>query len=328
MLITIVIPVWQRAKQLSLILKKLDEQASYLFEKLEVLLCDSHSAEEIDLLVIDANEKLSSLTIKHVHTQNIVAAKRNLGIKSASGDFLVFIDDDCIPADNFLESILALTSEYDKNKIYCGEVRFEKELVINSNYYRYRDSRHPHYVKEHKKSLNAWTFVSMNCLISKDVLVRTGILYNEKFLGYGCEDHEFPWNLLKKNVTIELAEQLIYHHEYNGDVLKYSNKIKSTARDGMYVLAHECPELILSNKKLCKLEKLFKKNNIAGTLLSKTIFSPILSSLVARILIKIDKISFFYMPVLFRYVLFCAYVQGINERESIDRKKLLKEWYL
>lgn len=42
MLITIVIPVWQRAKQLSLILKKLDEQASYLFEKLEVLLCDSH----------------------------------------------------------------------------------------------------------------------------------------------------------------------------------------------------------------------------------------------------------------------------------------------
>ncbi|MBU5385643.1 glycosyltransferase [Citrobacter cronae] len=328
MLITIVIPVWQRAKQISLMLSKLDEQASCLCEKLEVILCDSHSSREIDDLAIDASQRLPSLIIRHLHTDNILAAKRNLGIKVSNGDYLVFLDDDCIPDDDFLKNVVALTSSLDKNKIYCGEVRFEEELVKNSNYYRYRDSRHPHYETMKNRELDAWTIVSMNCLLSKELLTRTGALYNEKFVGYGCEDHEFGWKLIKKDIKIELSKQLIYHHEYNGDILKYSNKIKSTARDGMYILANECPELILNNKKLCKLEKIFANKNFLGTVLSKTIFNIRLSTAVAKFLTKVDRIKFFYMPVLFRFVLICAYIEGIRERESIDRRKLLKEWYL
>ncbi|RJT27294.1 glycosyltransferase family 2 protein [Buttiauxella izardii] len=328
MLLSVVIPVWKRVIELSLILNELNKQAALNDIKLEVILCDSHSGIEIEKIIDDAINELNSLTIRHLHTENIVAAKRNLGIKKSSGQYLIFLDDDCIPGEDFLNDVVHIVNNYKENTVYCGEVRFVKELVNNSNYYRYRDSRHPKYSDDEMLILNEWTFVSMNCLISRDILERTQILYNENFLGYGCEDHEFPWQLMNSGVNIIMSKQMILHHEHGGDIIKYSNKIRSTARDGMLALSIECPELFASNKKINAIENIFIKSKSIFSKIIKKVLSEYLALRIAKLLIKNDRNKIFYIPLLYRYILLCSYLKGCQERETIDRKQLLKNWYL
>lgn len=45
--------------------------------------------------------------------------------------------------------------------------------------------------------MNAWTFVAMNCVLDRKAFSSGIVSYNENFIGYGCEDHEFGWQLEK-----------------------------------------------------------------------------------------------------------------------------------
>ena len=62
----------------------------------EIIICDSYSCDGTDEMVRIFSEKHPELKIKHVHANNVLAAKRNLGIRESSGEVVVFFDDDCV----------------------------------------------------------------------------------------------------------------------------------------------------------------------------------------------------------------------------------------
>jgi len=55
----------------------------------EIIICDSHSKEETGNTIIKFCEKNPTLKVSHLHTKNILAAKRNLGIKAAKGNIVL-----------------------------------------------------------------------------------------------------------------------------------------------------------------------------------------------------------------------------------------------
>lgn len=327
-MLSIIIPIWKRHVQLDIMLKKLNEQAQALGIILEIVLCDSYSGREIDIVVEDSIKNLKSLSIIHTHTKNILAAKRNHGVSVSKGDYLIFLDDDCIPDALFLKSVTDIIRNFDINTIYCGEVRFEPEFVNSSNYYKYRDSKHPVYDEDVPVFFNEWTFVAMNCLIARETLERYNLQYNESFVGYGCEDHEFGWSLTKMGLLIKFSKQKIYHHEYNGDIRAYAKKITATARDGMFVLLQSNPEIIDTNSKLHMIEKIFNKGGLIAKFLMSLVFNKTISNVVTHFLLRYDSKSSFCIPLLYRYVLISAYIKGVSERGSIDRNKLQQNWYV
>ncbi|EFI7510462.1 TPA: glycosyltransferase family 2 protein, partial [Escherichia coli] len=241
--ISVIISVWKRPVQLELILSELDSQAKDNSLHLEVIVSDSHSGKEIDDVVADNIHKKKNINIIHQHTKNILSAKRNFGASLAHGDYLIFLDDDCIPASGYISSLLNYLKKMNSKSVLCGEVRFENELIETSNYYRYRNSLHPKFSDSHDISMNAWTFVAMNCVLDRKAFSSGIVSYNENFIGYGCEDHEFGWQLEKNDFKIIFADFKILHHEYSGDIEGYTKKIRATARDGMNVLSKVRPEM-------------------------------------------------------------------------------------
>ncbi|MFM4982924.1 glycosyltransferase family 2 protein [Aeromonas veronii] len=327
-MLSVIIPVWKRYVELELILKRLNEQAQKFNITLEVVLCDSYSGCEMDDLVARSIISFHSLLIIHAQTKNILSTKRNVGVSKSSGEYLVFLDDDCIPNGDFLCSIFNIIDSFDTDTVYCGEVRFENELVNDSNYYRYRDSKHPVYSEESLIFFNEWTAVAMNCLISRETLCKYNVCFNDSFIGYGCEDHEFFHALILKGVKVKFSKQKIYHHEYGGDISKYSGKMFSTARDGMFTLLKASPEMLIENKKLRVIEKIASNNTAVYKFFRNVIFNKKLCDFISDVLIKKDKEKMYYIPFLYKYVLVCHYIYGVSERNAVDRKKVVDNWYV
>ncbi len=327
MSLSVIISVWKRPVQLLLIFKELNIQAEKNNIPLEVIVADSYSGEDIDDVISESIPKFLYLNIIHKHTKNILASKRNLGAELATATHLIFLDDDCVPEENYILHALNDISKFDGNTILCGEVRFEPHKVVESNYYRYRDSRHPLFSYSGYSEMTAWNFVAMNCIIPKEILLTKKISYNDSFVGYGGEDHEFGWQIVKNNIKILSSSNRIIHHEYHGSIKLYVKKIQLASRDGAVILKKICPEIFKGHHKLMAIEWLFSKKNILGYLIKIAVFNSIFSNMILNYLEKTDKNKKLYFPKLYRYALISAYIQGMRERGTIKQSDLLNNWY-
>jgi glycosyltransferase involved in cell wall biosynthesis len=301
-------------------------------ELFEIIVCDSLSDDGTDLMIVGVCEKYPHLKIKHVHTRNVLAAKRNLGIAESSGEVVIFLDDDCIADAEFLKGYYNLfINEARKNIIYCGEVRFPAEWISQSNYYNFRDSRH--FGGARRQDLNKLdykTIVVMNMAFYKNEFISKIGLVDENFVCYGCEDQDLGWRLESKGFIIEKSKSLIVHHEPSGDILGYSKKLFHTARDGMTTLLKRNPAAASAlGLKLQLLDKDYPRQNalkkIIFGFIRRILFNDLLENIFSILLIKTDNIKIFYSPVLYKYVLACAYVRGTKARQTVLKNS--DSWY-
>lgn len=329
MLFSVIISTWKRPVELALILKALYEQSLLLKLKIEVIISDSHSSEEVVEVVKDAISQYSDvLVIKHVHTENVLATKRNYGFTFAEAENIIFLDDDCVPAANFLANCLNRVDELKEKKVFCGEIRFLSEQISESNYYRFRDSRHPRDISGDKK-LNEWTFVAMNFLISRENIITYNLKFNESFVGYGAEDHDYGFLLVDNGFEIIQSNQCIMHYEYGGDIEKYAKKIYHSSRDGMLTMKNtHGKDYVRNSGKLEKIETFFSNQGFLSTAVVVVLFNSFMMNVVLKYLKKVDSIGFLYSNTLFRYIILGAYINGLKDRKNFEQNvDLRNNWY-
>ncbi|MCT8738916.1 glycosyltransferase, partial [Glaesserella parasuis] len=301
MLFSVIIPTWKRDKELDLILKSLSEQAFKLNIVVQVIVADSHSSDKITYICDKWKEKSNSLKIEHVHTENVLASKRNYGLKFSEGKYIIFLDDDCVPTSTFLECCMSYLPQLNKKIVFCGEVRFLPEQINSSNYYRYRDSRHPK--SQVGKRLDQWGFVAMNFIISKEQIIHNQLSFDENFIGYGAEDHDYGFKLVDKNFDIIQGEQCIMHYEFGGDINKYANKIYHASRDGMKVMKKIYKDRVYIGKTKLRLIEYVFSSPILKSLGLYTLFSPIFRNFIIKFLLLTDKVKFYHFNFLYRYII-------------------------
>ena len=135
MKISIIIAVYNRMNYLKNILLALENQT---FKEFEVIIADDGSREDVkDYLGII---KKMPYKIKHVYQEDKgfrLSSSRNNGIRHASGDFLLFLDQDILMDKNFINDVV---KNIKKNKIlkinalYLDQERSKEiEKVIGKN---------------------------------------------------------------------------------------------------------------------------------------------------------------------------------------------------
>jgi len=145
--------------------------------------------------------------IKFIPGKYNAAAARNIGAKYASKEFIFFLDSDCSPIIEKLESINDL--ELDEKKIFSGFYLNDKKfgLLSNtiSNYIRSR-------IKESSGKMKL--FSSANFIINKKFFIDIGC-FNEAMDLY--EDVDFNVRASVFGATVFLIEELnvLHHKTYN-----------------------------------------------------------------------------------------------------------------
>jgi len=88
-LISVIIPTFNHRKYLG---KAIDSIIKQKYQKFEIIVIDNNSTDGTDLLV----KKYIDSRITHLKINNngVIAASRNMGIKSAKGEWIAFLDSD------------------------------------------------------------------------------------------------------------------------------------------------------------------------------------------------------------------------------------------
>jgi len=122
------------------------------------------------------------------------AANRNHGAKMASGEWLAFIDDDCIPQHRWLEAIIAETSIADviEGKTVCP---LKRDTPL----------------EEHVENLTGGNLWSCNMAIRRQLFEELGG-FDEDFLIAGGEDMEFARRVQRNQSRVRFAPSALMHH--------------------------------------------------------------------------------------------------------------------
>ncbi|MCF8000802.1 MAG: glycosyltransferase [Halanaerobiales bacterium] len=222
--ISIIIPTRNRKIILKKCLEALNKQ-SIDSNKYEIIIIDDGSTQDIETMINSLNLKPE---IKYHYQEHSGPAKsRNKGIKFAKGKYIIFIDDDIIVNEQFVESHL--------NKLLNNDKVIVHGPVIHTN-----NLDNPSAAEKKIRDFSSAFFATGNASIKKTYLKEAG-LFNENFYEYGWEDLEFGKRLKQLNLKAVKAENAIgYHLKYQFSPNYLPNiKEKEKQRGRMAVLYHD-----------------------------------------------------------------------------------------
>jgi GT2 family glycosyltransferase len=170
-------------------------------DRLEECLHRIKGADEI--VVADDSESLKTQQLIQRDYKNVIwvqgprkgpAANRNRGAQASSGDWLVFIDDDCLPTQSWLSEI--------RNSIAGCDVVEGKTICPDKTYHPFEDV---------VENITGDLFWSCNLAVSRSLFERLGG-FDEDFLIAGGEDLDFAHRLRINKSRIHFASGAIVYH--------------------------------------------------------------------------------------------------------------------
>ena len=136
------------------------------------------------------------------------AGARNAGIRAASGEIVIFLDDDMTLPGSFLDAHDQFHQQH-ANEVAIGNIRFG-DSVEPSEMTRYAESRG---VQRYASgdSVPFKCFVTGNSSVERRHLLDVG-LFDETFSEYGGEDLELGYRLHLHGLTFRFAGEAVSHH--------------------------------------------------------------------------------------------------------------------
>lgn len=123
MFFSVVIPTFERPQDLKAALSALLPEKQSFKQKFEIIVSDDSNDQRSRLLIEREFNKVTWTTGK----RNGPAGNRNSGAKIANGEWLIFIDDDCIPESNFIQSYELAILQNPQVSVFEGRIFPDRE---------------------------------------------------------------------------------------------------------------------------------------------------------------------------------------------------------
>ena len=205
MFISVVIPTYNRLPILQKCLLALEHQV-FTDAKIagyEIILVDDGSSDRTLAWLAENQPSLPHVKVIEQDHQGAAAA-RNLGVKNAAGDTIVFIDSDLVVTETFLQSHgdALVKGEQDLN----SDRLFTYGAVINTNNFAHPTAE-PYKITD----FSAAYFATGNVAIARKWLEAAG-LFDTGFQLYGWEDLELGVRLKKLDLKLIKCPQAVGYH--------------------------------------------------------------------------------------------------------------------
>ena len=207
MKLSIIIPVYNSEKFLDKCLASIINQT---YKNLEIIIINDGSTDN-SKKIIDKYLKKYKKYIKYIEQENSGQAHaRNVGLKSASGDLITFVDSDDYILPTMYEDMINILKEKDVDMVMC-DVSLEKEGK--------------------KTVYSATTFDNIySCPVSLwNKIFKRKILNNISFIEkIWYEDYNYFMNICLKNPTYALCKKPLYVYvTHVGSTMNNNNSLKN-----------------------------------------------------------------------------------------------------
>ena len=326
---SVIITTWNRRELLQQVVEVLANQTIPASEY-EVIVCDSSSTDGTKDAILTLAACYNNVRYLSVALNN-PAVKRNEGIRAVKANIIIFLDDDVIPDKHFVES--HVTAHEAGTGIVCfGQVRYPEEWIKQSNYFRYRDSRHlgPSRPDISQNELPPSMLGAGNLSFKRSEIVSQVGCFSEEFIRYGGEDVELGYRMAAAGMKlVYLPEALGLHYEYESSIRRYYRKLYLCSRDSAPVLYRLAPESVHATK-VRYLERIYADSSartIVPRLVVRICTHPWAVWLVIRCLERMDRLHFLYFPSAYRYLTAVATLAGIRDRSRTSEPSQSNDWW-
>ncbi len=207
--ISIVIPVRNNQKGINLFLSEFFKTQNLESYPQEIIIVDNQSKPEI---TIPKQFQVAPLSIRVIKCSKLgPASARNMGIKSAQGDWILFTDSDCIPSESLITGYL---NAMNGSIGYAGNVKAWSNDVL-SNYYETQEILVPLKVIEDGQMIRPEYLITANALVWKKALEKIGG-FNETIKIAAGEDIDLGFRLLEIGNLSYSWESTVYHDFTHG----------------------------------------------------------------------------------------------------------------
>lgn len=187
-------------------------------EDIEIIIADDGSQDETK----SEAERLIALgkyNIKYANTESYDKATpskaRNMGIELATGDLLIFADDDCLPHKDLINQFKKLRKGY----VGVGYKKGDKSIfeLDSENIKQIEESLEGmaatlYFQRYLCGSFSHGHFTSGSFAVWKDDLGETR--FDEDFVGYGYEDKHFGYLLANAGLKFDYIIQAMSYHSH------------------------------------------------------------------------------------------------------------------
>ena len=329
MIISIVISTYNREKSVIKTLQALHDQKLPL-EDFEVIIVDDASSDDTERIVCDyiAQHSLSKWQYLR-HAENLGSAgAMNIGIRAARAPLVAFIDDDIVPHQTWAAAHLKRHRRETRSVVVVGKVSYPDDWIAKSNLVRYHNSRYIGYSKYTGPALagtplRATHLAGGNFSVLRAILIDIGM--NDERLRRG-QDCDLGIRLQDRGLSIVYEPEAEVIH-FAKQALSYKKWFSAFQR--FYI--ESAPEIIQKHHNIyykqfhwfVERPELFRealKYSIAK-LFIRLVAWPGMGKRITRTLEKHDSNPIFYLPLVFKYVLLCAAIEGVNMRDRTPPMK-------
>jgi glycosyltransferase involved in cell wall biosynthesis len=187
--VSVIIPTYRKREFLEPTLRSLAGQ-TYPAENVEVVVVDDCSQDGTLEFLQSMDTPFSLVPVAHEVNKGRSAA-RNTAVRAATGDLVVFVDDDMRCEPDLIERFVRF-HERHPDSVAIGSARTAPELG-HATVYSYLDEMGVHRLSPGSR-VPARYFVTNNSSVARQPLLDVG-LFDESYRQYGFEDTEIAFRL-------------------------------------------------------------------------------------------------------------------------------------
>jgi glycosyltransferase involved in cell wall biosynthesis len=230
--LSVIIPTYNRAEMLKRVIEGILNQT---FQDFETIVVDDGSTDETEDTIKEVIKKTSQGLLYLKQENKGAGAARNLGIRHAEGELILFIDDDVLPALNLLEEHIRGHQRHPGDNVAILGCVVNSPEIKETLFMRWLITHGPAFMQNREPDgarLDYWSFCTANVSVKRQFLLGKG-LFDESFRPF-YEDIELGYRLEQQGLQIVLNKHAIGFHlrgyTFAGYCCRSENAGESAAR--------------------------------------------------------------------------------------------------
>jgi GT2 family glycosyltransferase len=201
--VSVIFPTYNRCDVVLETLLRLCSQ-KYPADLIQVIVCDNSSDGTVAMVNMVASEAPVNIVLIH-NDERLPAVKRNQGLRAATGDIVIFLNDDVWVDDTFIRAHIDAHAKADRTIAVLGHVHQSATMAQTPFIRWYQPFAYQLISDRAGDTVPFWFHWSMNLSFPRDVLLERNLIFHEDWANIGHEDIElgYRWSQAGYDIVYE-----------------------------------------------------------------------------------------------------------------------------